>query len=213
MTDMVADAYATMATFRTFLRVTATTDATDPDSALELLALEAAARAIDRACTRTFRVAGTAAARVYSASLERGAGGLSRWVADIDDTFTSAPTIALDATGLGAYTTATTAFRLGPANAAALGKPFVQVIFDRGTAIPYPELGVQVTAAWGWTTAAPTIIQTANLIQASRFMKRRDAPFGVAGSPEMGNELRLLAKLDPDVALMIGTLRRNWGAK
>jgi hypothetical protein len=40
-------------------------------------------------------------------------------------------------------------------------------------------------------------------MQASRLLSRRDAPFGIAGSPEMGSEMRLLAKLDPDVDLLV----------
>jgi hypothetical protein len=70
---------------------------------------------------------------------------------------------------------------------------------------------VEVAALWGWTSVPPTIMQ-ANLIQAARFLKRRDAPFGVAGSLELGSEIRLLSKLDPDVALMVGAYKRNWGA-
>jgi hypothetical protein len=70
---------------------------------------------------------------------------------------------------------------------------------------------VQVTATWGWT-AVPATIKKATLLQASRFYKRRDAPFGVAGSPDMGSEMRLLAKVDPDVEVMLGDYRRKWGA-
>ena len=210
MTDLVADAYATIPTFRTFIRNAGTSDATDPDSALELLALEAAARAIDRACGRKFdAAAATATARVFTAARSP----LWRYVVDIDDladpaTITS---VKFDATGDGDYTTTTTAYRVGPANAVARGLPYTRIIFDAGTYATLVEEGVQVTAKWGWT-AIPTTIQNANLIQAARFLKRRDSPFGVAGSPEMGNELRLLAKLDPDVALMIAAFKRNWGA-
>ena len=50
----------------------------------------------------------------------------------------------------------------------------------------------------------PSSVKLATELQASRWAKRRDAPFGVAGSPELGSELRILAKLDPDVQILLG---------
>lgn len=49
----------------------------------------------------------------------------------------------------------------------------------------------------------PATVKLATEMQASRWAKRRDAPFGIAGSPEMGSELRLLPKLDPDVEVLL----------
>ena len=49
----------------------------------------------------------------------------------------------------------------------------------------------------------PASVKLATEMQASRWAKRRDAPFGVAGSPELGSELRLLPKLDPDVEVLL----------
>jgi hypothetical protein len=210
MTDVVADAYITMAELRTYLRVTATTDATDPDTGIELIAAEAAARAIERACHRRFDAeAATATARVYTATKTAG-----RYFCDIDDLAdgTTITGVVFDSTGNGDYdSTPTTAYRVGPTNASVRGLPYTRLLFDLGTWPPLYEEGVEVTAKWGWT-AVPTSIKQANLIQAARFVKRRDAAFGVAGSPDMGNELRLLAKLDPDVALIVGSFKRNWAA-
>jgi hypothetical protein len=221
MPEMVADAYASMATFRTFVRNAATSDATDPDSALELLALESAARAIDRACDRRFAVtAAQASARTFTAQFLQSRDPLGyspypqlrRHVVDIDDLAdTTGMTVEFDTTGNGGYNLATTAYRTGPANAASRGLPFTRLLFDSGTYPPLNDEGVRVTAKWGWA-AVPTTIQNANLIQAARFLKRRDAAFGISGSPEMQGEIRLLAKLDPDVAIMVGAFRRNWGA-
>lgn len=56
----------------------------------------------------------------------------------------------------------------------------------------------------------PPTITAACLLQASRFWKRRDAPFGIAGSPVLGNEMRLLAKLDPDVEVMLWNYVNWW---
>jgi hypothetical protein len=225
MTEMVADAYATMAVFRAYVRKTATTDATDPDSALELLALEAAARAIERACNRRFTVtAANASARTFTPEMVRGASPVEyitsrfpfswyrHYILPIDDLADiTGLTVAFDTTGNGDYDSASTAFRVGPTNNPSRGLPYERLIFDSGIYPPAYEEGVEVTAKWGWA-AIPNTIVNANLLQAARFLKRRDAAFGVAGSPELGNELRLLAKLDPDVAIMVSAFKRNWGA-
>ena len=49
----------------------------------------------------------------------------------------------------------------------------------------------------------PASIKLACEIQASRWFKRQDAPFGVLGSPEFGNYSRLLDRLDPDVVMLL----------
>ena len=51
--------------------------------------------------------------------------------------------------------------------------------------------------------------QEATLLQASRLAARRDSPFGVAGSPDAGSEMRLLARVDPDVAVALEPYRRR----
>jgi hypothetical protein len=60
--------------------------------------------------------------------------------------------------------------------------------------------------------AVPDGVVLACLLQASRWYKRRDAPFGIAGSDLMGAAMRLAAKVDPDVAVLLSTYRRHWGA-
>jgi hypothetical protein len=230
----MVDAYADLATFRQYLRAAAVIDdSDDPDTALETLALESAARAIDRACGRSFKVASDVATdRVFTPTTLPGYNpldyisssypyALSRYpytwyrhyVMDIDDLADGASITELkfDSTGDGDYTDQITGFRVGPTNAVSRGMPFTQVIFDAGIYPPVYDESVLITAKWGWA-AVPSTIVNANLMQAARFLKRRDAAFGVAGSPEMGNEIRLLSKLDPDVALMVGAFKKNWGA-
>jgi hypothetical protein len=70
---------------------------------------------------------------------------------------------------------------------------------------------IRITAAWGWD-AVPDPIEEACLLQASRLLSRRDSPHGIAGSPEAGSEIRLLERLDPDVAISCRPFRRVWGA-
>lgn len=197
--------YASLSDFKHFVRA----DGADTtDDTLMVMALDAAARAIDRATNRTFVAASAVAtARVFTPLLLGG-----RYTLPIDDVpATAVPTVAFDTTGNGDYDTAITAFRLGPLNAPARGLPYSELVFDRGTVPPMYEDSVEVTSVWGWD-ATPSTIATANMLQAARFLKRRDAAFGIAGSPELGNELRLLSKLDPDVAVMVGAFRRWWGA-
>ena|ERR1700754_2673511 len=92
-----------------------------------------------------------------------------------------------------------------PRNAPQKGTPYTRIF------LPVAASGVaQVTALWGWTEV-PATIKEATMLQASRLFKRRDAPFGVAGSPELGSELRLLAKVDPDVAVMLSKYVRRTG--
>jgi hypothetical protein len=94
-----------------------------------------------------------------------------------------------------------------PLNAAANLRPWTDLQLNEfGSA---NEGSLRVTALWGWT-AVPDPILEATLLQASRFATRRSSPYGVAGSPDMGNELRLLSKLDPDVKMMLVPFRRYW---
>jgi hypothetical protein len=220
------DAYASLAMFRNFIRSAAVgDDDADPDSPLQSLALIAAARAIDLACGRSFRSADAAVSARYFTPILRPAldpmtyattAYPASWyrhaILPIDDVFDlTGMVVSFDVSGNGDYTTAVTAYRAGPQGAASRGMPYTRLIFNSGTYPPLYEESVKVEALWGWGAVPATIVQ-ANLIQASRILKRRDSPFGVAGSPDMGNEIRLLAKLDPDVAVMVAAYKRNWGA-
>jgi hypothetical protein len=216
---MTLAAYTDLTTFRQFIR-TDTSDTTD--EALETLALETAARAIEQACGRTFTAALTVAApRYFTSNVTRSVPvdyGIPvftwqrHYTLPIHDVSSATDMVVkFDTTGNGDYTTTTTDYRLGPTNAPARSMPYSILIFDSGIYPPTWEEGVEVTAKWGWSAIPSTIIE-ANLIQAARFLKRRDAVFGIAGSPDMGNELRLLSKLDPDVALMVNAYTKRWGA-
>jgi hypothetical protein len=166
------------------------------------LAITAASRAVDRATDRQFGLLAAAEARTYECSWSQRQG---LWVAEIDDLMTTA---ALVVTVSGA-TVASTAYRLLPRNADKNSRPWTQLAVASATPDP---LGsgpptVDVTAKYGWTTV-PDTIKNATLLQASRLFADRNAPFGVAGSPDMGNEMRLLAKVHPDVEVMLASYRR-----
>ena len=183
----------------------------DDDAQIEL-ATTAASRAVDQRCRRQFGLLDAVEARYYTA---RWVCPLLRWVVDIDDLMSTAGlvvAVALDDEL--DYTDGTiTGYDLLPVNAAADGRPWSQLAVRSGSSVQ-PNCtvnGVRVTARWGWP-GIPDPIRQACLLQASRLLSRRDSPFGVAGSAEMGSEVRLLARLDPDVAVAVRPFRRVWGA-
>jgi hypothetical protein len=88
-------------------------------------------------------------------------------------------------------------YELLPLNALADGKPYTHIALTTRVA------RLDITAdPWGWLNI-PDSVKKATKLQASRFFNRRNSPYGVAGSPDMGSELRLLAKVDPDVAVAL----------
>jgi hypothetical protein len=171
------------------------------------LAVTAASRAVDRDTNRQFGLEDEPVERFYTARYDP---RRRRYVVEIDDLM---DTTGLVVTRVGGTTGAVDVIDLKPANAAADGRPWTFFVVDpQSTELPScDEDGVSVVAPFGWTTT-PTTVKEATLLQASRLITRRVAPFGVAGSPESGSEMRLLAKVDPDVSVTLGPYRRQWGA-
>lgn len=193
--------YVTTAELKTLMRVT-----DSDDDATLALAISAASRAVDRFAGRQFGLVAAAETRQYTAEWDR---RRCRWVVFFDDLSSPAVTgltVTVEAGAIDSYD-------LKPANATAVSLPYTHLVVD--TASTHRPLGtedeVSMTARWGWN-AVPDAVKEATTIQALRFFKRKDAPFGVAGSPDLGSELRLLAKVDPDVAVMLGPYTRWWAA-
>lgn len=65
---------------------------------------------------------------------------------------------------------------------------------------------VSVTGLHGWS-AVPDEVSQSCVIRSTSILKRRDAPFGVAGFGEFGTSVRIRAE-DPDVADLLGPFRR-----
>lgn len=194
--------YVTAAELKAYLRISDTVD--DVQIAL---AITAASRAVDRCASRQFGLVAAPEARTYTSRWDR---IRRRYVCDIDDLMT--------VTGLTITNTqgSVTGYTLKAGNAPAKGRPWTLLVLDpQPTIHPTPwvtlEDDVTVTARFGWTTV-PDPVKQATLLQASRFFTRRNAPFGVAGSPDLGSELRLLAKVDVDVAVVLGPYIRWWAA-
>lgn len=196
--------YATSAELKSFMRISDTDDDT-----LVALWVTAASRAVDKHCGRQFGQVGTVETREYQTNLDPHRGC---YLAVIDDLPTVTGLIVLDenAVEIDEYT-------LEPVNALLKGRPYERLwVTTTATAMPYVTpyhvaRPITVTGRWGWT-AVPSAVKLATLLQASRFAARRDSPYGVAGSPTDGSEVRLLAQLDPDVKTSLGPFRRDWWA-
>jgi hypothetical protein len=182
--------YIDLVDFSAFLRV-----ADNYDDDQMAVAITSAARAIDAYCNRQFGILAAPAEWKYTARPDYDIG---RWVVTVDDVMTTdGMVVTVDGTTVTDYT-------LDPPNAVSKGKAWTRIVLGTD-AEAQPDggyMGVAVTALWGWSDV-PTSVVNANQLQASRFLQRRDSPYGVAGSPTDGSELRLLSKLDPDVAVSL----------
>lgn len=193
--------YATLAEARTFLGISDAAD-TGTDSLISL-ALTTASRNIDAHCHRQFGL-GASTTRYYAARARTMGPG---YIADIDD-LSSASGLVVTSTPTDGTATTLTDYVLWPRNALANGKPYEAITFDAAPTTDEHGLAL-ASSSFGWA-AVPSTVKVAALLQMARLVRRKDAPFGVAGSPELGNELRLLDKLDPDVAQMLRGLVRHW---
>ncbi len=198
--------YSTLALLKAHMRVT------DVNDDVELQAcLTAASRAIDYECDRQFGSA--AQTRYYSPDCQLLLDG--RPALAIDDTF-AAMTVTTDLANNGLFATSLvsgTDYDLWPYNAPSDVLPWTHLLLKStsNTYLPWTNRSVKVVGTFGWT-AVPAVVADAVLIQAARFFVRRDSAYGVAGSPSLGSEVRLLARLDPDVALLLTSVKRRWGA-
>jgi hypothetical protein len=191
--------YLTVGEYKAYARLTDTLD--DAEIAIYITA---ASRAIDRHTHRQFgKVA--AELRYYDAWYHYDRG---QWVVTIDD--------LMDLTGVAITIggVALTGYTLEPRNAAAEGRPYTRLVVPQSSSVsPEGTAGeVGFTAPWGWS-AVPVPVTSACRLQVNRFAARRDSPYGIAGSPSDGSELRLLAKLDPDVAVSLSDYVRPRSVK
>lgn len=191
--------YITAADVRDYLRVTDSVD----DVQFARWAT-AASRAIDRRCNRQFGQTATAVARTYRRPVAYDASS-GLWLLEVDDIY--------DVTGLliDGVALASTSAVLLPDNAVLDGRPYERIGLTTWPLTAYPGISIThtITAKFGWS-AVPAQVTSAALLQCARWNFRRDAPAGVAGSPDQGSQIRLLAKLDPDVSTSLAGLGRRW---
>ncbi len=191
----ITNGYTTLATFKARLDHLGSHD----DAMLEQL-IEAASRQIDGLCGRSFYQQ-TAQTRTFTPEM-----GDLVWVDDL----VSVTSLATDEDGSRTYATtwASTDYDLGPENAVAHGTPYtvIETTLNGRYRFPFGRRTVQITGTWGWP-AVPDAIEEATLLQAGRLFKRKDAPFGIAGSADAG-QLQTLPGMDPDVKKLVEPYRR-----
>lgn len=170
------------------------------DDAIMGQVLDAVSRGIDNYCGRSFYASTAGVLRYYTP--------LSAEMVLIDDCI-ALSAVATDDNADRTYATtwATTDYDLLPENAAANGAPYDTIATTPVGSYCFPSWrrSLKLTGAWGWP-AVPDPVHEACLIQGSRVFKRKDAPFGISGTPEMG-QMRL-GRLDPDVLWMLETYRK-----
>lgn len=170
-----------------------------------------ASRAVDDHCKRQFGQVAAPEARLYTPVFSR---SRCAWLVPIDDLMVAPTEVAVQQYVVGVFV-AVTGSVLRPLNAAVKNRPWVELALPDTAAVGSvfgSEGSVRVTAQWGWA-AVPTEVKEASFLQGSRFAARRDSPYGIAGSPDTGSEMRLLARVDPDVAVSLNGLRRKVWAK
>lgn len=186
--------YITLAEAKAYLRI-ADTD----DDALLPTWITAASRAVDTFCHRQFGKVEFSEPRTYTPVWDP---VLRQFSMAIDDLSTSGGFQVIDANGV---TVTAADYRLSPVNAVQRLRPFERITLSA----PGPLV---LTGVWGWTSV-PLAVKNATFLQTARFAARRDSPYGIAGSPTEGGEQRLLASLDPDVKVSLGSkYRREWWA-
>lgn len=191
----ITNGYFTLDEFRRRLQQANIVDDFD-DIILEQVA-EGVARQIDNHCGR----------RIYAASETRYFTAHSPTCVWVDDLLIDANTVvSTDDAGTRTYGTtwAATDYDALPDNAVAMGEPFTKLeVSPVGTKFfPSYRKGVKIVSFFGYALTTPPPIREAALLQGTRLFKRKDAPFGVLGSAEMG-QLMVLPKLDPDVQKLL----------
>lgn len=197
----LTNCYCTLAELKASLAITDTVD----DTPLEA-AITATSRMIDDYTGRFFYRNGTTespVARYYTP--------LDPWTMNMDDNYTITE-VATDDNFNQTWDTvwATSDYMLEPVNNPQRGWPVNRMLAIGRYVFPYylPQ-SVRITGIWGWAST-PAEVNMATLIQAARLFTRRQSPFGIAGSPDLGT-VRLSAKLDADVETLLRPFKKNNG--
>jgi hypothetical protein len=196
--------YTTLADVKNGLQI----DDSNDDTAIQA-AILTASRMIDEYCQRFFYREGTTLApsvRYYTA--------LNPWSLETDD-IVSLNEVAAD-TGFATPLQYPQIWNLAqdvmlePVNNPKKGWPITRLLAVGSYVWPYffPQC-VRVTGVFGFPEV-PYEVELACKIQASRLFVRKQSPFGIAGSVELGT-VRLNSRLDPDVEMLLKTFRRNQG--
>lgn len=161
-------------------------------------------RNVDDHCGRQFGRVAAAQDRYYTPVYDRHE---QAWFVEIDDLQDTTGFTVTDENGtaVAAQTSTVDGYTLLPRNAAAKGQPHTRLKLTVSTG------EITGNGLWGWT-AVPSAVKTGVFLQGARLNHRRSSPFGIAGSPTEGDQIRLLAQLDPDFRTSLKPLVRDWWA-
>ena len=166
-------------------------------------ALETASRWIDAYCGRAFTLATAQTRDYYPEGTER--------VNVVD--LVSVTSLSVDTAGTRTYSTALTAsdYELWPLD----GPPYQQIrIWPLSSTRSFsPGRRVRVVGTFGCVVDGmpPPAVKQACLILANRYYVRKDAPFGVLSSVDLG-QFERISKEDPDVVSLLGPWRLAGGS-
>lgn len=199
----ITNGYTDLATARRQAGILSTSDTAD-DARLESI-VQAVSRHIDDWTGRRFYTSTADEVRFFTADCED----------QIDPgDILSVTSLRTDASYDRTYnsTWSSTDFELEPVNAAfePQPQPYTSIHTAPNGAYWFPagfRRGVRIAGRWGYSTSTPEVVREACLIQIGRIFKRRDSPFGIAGTLDQG-AIKLAATLDPDVKAMLAPLRR-----
>ncbi len=198
--------YVTAAQLKSWLRIGDTADDT-----LLAFVITGASRDVDQFCGRQFGLVSAAEVRYYGWD-GRTIEGRPALAVDDFQTTTGLVVHTLDSAGATISTPAvSTDFDLWPFNAAAKGRPWTHLVARPSTYWVACARSVSVEAKWGWS-AVPSSVVEATLITAAEGFAWRNTPFGVAGSPEIGSELRVLRRIPVRAEGLLASVKRHWGA-
>lgn len=193
--------YASSAQIKAALRITDSVD----DSLINM-AGSAASELIDGYCGRSFGAG--SAVRYFAAD--------DAYILHVDD-IASTDGLVIQTSDFDPpqweVTWAATDYQVEPLNGRVEGLPWaytrIRAVGDYLWPFDFGEVGVKITANWGWPSV-PSAITQAAVIQACRIFKRLDSPLGVTYG-ELG-ALRVTSRhLDGDVAQLVAPYVRFRG--
>jgi hypothetical protein len=191
----ITNGYCTLNEFKERFYPTDASDDLADDKTIEAV-ITAVSREIDGYCQRRFWKNTVNEVRYFTAKW----GNLLE-AADV----VSVTGVATDLAGDRAYSTAlaVTDYDLEPYNAVLDGVPYtrLRITLNSSKAFLTSQRGNKLTGIFGWPSI-PQPVNEACIIQSIRMFKRKDAPFGVFGSVEMG-QVMAITKLDPDVQMLL----------
>ena len=182
----------------------------DNEDDMRLIELvNAACRWVDMYCRRRFYVSSVDETRYFTP--------INAYLCRVDD-LVSVTSLAVDSSGDRSFSTvwSSTDYDLIRQSQEVPGLPYIgvqAVPVPRYTFYPRYYNSVKIVGKYGFAADSPAldVVREAVGLQVTRWHKRGDAPFGVAGSGNLGQAVTI-SDIDPDIKLMLQPPLRKVGA-